>query len=191
MTTVASFHTSMVQSFPRHTRDMNSDRGISPLHRRPQKEPLGAEKHGIPQPVLDPARRTKIETDPDHGLWGFFQEQKALPTPEEDHKHGRAWTVEELRQKSWDDLHKLWWKCVRERNIIETQAQERKRLQPGYGDFEANDRKRQVKWTQRAIKHALTERYYAWQEAQELAKIDPEVDLSGNGPAYNPLSLEV
>ena len=38
----------------------------------------------------------------------------------------------------------------------------------------------------RAIKHTLTERYYAWQEAVELAKIDPEVDLTGNGPAYTP-----
>lgn len=108
-----------------------------------------------------------VEVDPDHGLWGFFRDKKALPTPEEDHKHGaflssssfnggsgiewvaygiigRAWTVEELRRKSWEDLQKLWWVCVKERNIMATQKLERKRLDPGYGEFEANIRYAQV-----------------------------------------------
>lgn len=44
--------------------------------------------------------------------------------------------------------------------------------------------------TQRAIKHVLTERYYAWEESRKLAKTDPEVDLSGNGAAYTPTSYE-
>jgi len=34
------------------------------------------------------------------------------------------------------------------------------------------------------IRHVLTERFYAWEDAVKLAKHDPEVDLSGNGPAY-------
>lgn len=38
----------------------------------------------------------------------------------------------------------------------------------------------------RAIKHTLTERQYAWEDAVELAKSDPEVNLSGEGPAYSP-----
>lgn len=50
---------------------------------------------------------------------------------------------------------------------------------------------RKVNRTQRAIKHVLTERYYAWQEAVELAKSDPTVTLSGAIPAYNPMALEV
>jgi large subunit ribosomal protein L47 len=33
----------------------------------------------------------------------------------------------------------------------------------------------------------LTERYYSWEEARQLARDDPEVDLSGEGPAYIPL----
>jgi large subunit ribosomal protein L47 len=40
--------------------------------------------------------------------------------------------------------------------------------------------------TQRAIKQALTERYYAWRDAEAIAKDDPEIDLSGNGPIYTP-----
>lgn len=40
--------------------------------------------------------------------------------------------------------------------------------------------------TQRAIKQVLTERYYSWQDAEAIAKNDPEVNLSGEGPTYNP-----
>jgi large subunit ribosomal protein L47 len=43
-----------------------------------------------------------------------------------------------------------------------------------------------VRRTQRAIKQVLTERYYSWRDAEVIAKDDPEVDLSGEGPAYNP-----
>lgn len=44
----------------------------------------------------------------------------------------------------------------------------------------------QVRRTQRAIKQVLTERYYSWEDARKLAVNDPEVDLSGDGPAYTP-----
>ena len=40
---------------------------------------------------------------------------------------GRPWTAEELRRKSWDDLHTLWYKCLLERNIIATEAQDSRR----------------------------------------------------------------
>lgn len=38
----------------------------------------------------------------------------------------------------------------------------------------------------KAIKHTLTERYYAWEDARELAEKDPEIDLSGEGNPYTP-----
>ena len=44
----------------------------------------------------------------------------------------------------------------------------------------------QVRRTQRAIKQVLTERYYSWEDARKIAVNDPEVDLSGEGPAYTP-----
>lgn len=45
--------------------------------------------------------------------------------------------------------------------------------------------------TQRAIKHALTERFYTWQDAVEVATNDPEINLKGaNGKVYTPSAYE-
>lgn len=38
----------------------------------------------------------------------------------------------------------------------------------------------------KSIKHALTERYYTWEDARELAEEDPEVDLANVTNPYNP-----
>jgi large subunit ribosomal protein L47 len=38
----------------------------------------------------------------------------------------------------------------------------------------------------RGIKHVLTERQYAWEDAVKLAENDPEINLSGAGPAFTP-----
>jgi large subunit ribosomal protein L47 len=40
----------------------------------------------------------------------------------------------------------------------------------------------------RSIKHVLTERQYAWEDAVELAQQDPEINMSGEGPVFTPSS---
>ncbi|KAK3940621.1 mitochondrial 39-S ribosomal protein L47 (MRP-L47)-domain-containing protein [Diplogelasinospora grovesii] len=171
----------------RDNRDHSKKRGESALRRTGTRWRLSMSDEPLPRPVPK-EKLPPVETDPDHGLWDFFYDRETVVnTPQEDAKHGRGWSVEELRHKSWDDLHRLWWVCVKERNRISTANYERRKSRLGFGDAEAKGRDREVRVTMRGIKHVLTERFYAWEDAKKLAETDPEVDLSGEGVAYTPM----
>ncbi|MCJ1331392.1 54S ribosomal protein L4 mitochondrial [Thelotrema lepadinum] len=160
---------------PRPHKSGNKKRGVSALRRTGPRIPLSVSSEPLPQPVLDPARRSKIQVNEKHGLWDFFDKDKnPFEKPEVVAGHGRAWSVEELRHKSFEDLHCLWWVCVKERNRILTQEHERQRVEAGYGEAEAQGRDKIVRWTMRAIKHALTERWYAYEEARKTTMNDPD-----------------
>lgn len=142
LTQISPFSTSPTNSFPR---DHNRERGVSTIRRTGPKQRLSLSDEPLPVPVLDPARRSKVAVDEDHGLWQFFHSKdKPMNTPEEDSAHGRPWCVEELRGKSWEDLHSLWYECCKERNRIATEAKERERVSAGYGNAESQKRDRAV-----------------------------------------------
>lgn len=124
------------------TRDNNRFRGVSPLRRSGLREPVSVSNEPLPKPA---EATPKVKVDPNHGLYAFFEgPDKLVRTPAEDREHGRAWTVEELRRKDWDDLHKLWWVCCRERNKISTMARERERTKLGFGAAESTNRDNEV-----------------------------------------------
>ncbi|KAL4979937.1 54S ribosomal protein L4, mitochondrial [Aspergillus desertorum] len=153
-----------------HGKDLNKSRAVSAIHRTGPRFKLGVSKYPLPKPV-SPEKLEKRENTPDHGLWGFFpKDRSALSTPEYDNAHGRSWSIQELREKSWEDLHSLWWVCLKEKNRIATSNLERKRLKAGYGEWEANQRLQTIRVTQLGIKHVLRERWYAWEDAQNLYK---------------------
>lgn len=60
------------------------------------------------------------------GLEEFFEGGQALPPFDTAAKnvYGRAWSPDELRLKSFDDLHKLWYTLLKELNLLYTQKAE-------------------------------------------------------------------
>lgn len=117
---------------PQYPRDHNRNRGVSPMRRTGPRQPLSVSKLPLPEPVRDPALLNKVEVDSNHGLYNFFySKDKTFLPPAEMEKHGRAWAVADLRGKSWEDLHALWWVCCKERNRIATAYQEAKRAKKG------------------------------------------------------------
>ncbi|RYP68307.1 hypothetical protein DL769_005531 [Monosporascus sp. CRB-8-3] len=180
------FSTTPAQSMRRPRRDNNRLRGLSSIYRSGPRFRMNIRKDEVPKPA-DYKPAADVQVDPNHGLWQFFYgRDKLLLTPEEDAEHGRGWTVEELRRKSWEDLHKLWWVCVKEQNRIATHRREKQNMRLKNGVQETAERLAEVRKTMKAIRHALTERYYLWEDARVLAESDPEIDLSGNGEAYKP-----
>ena len=137
-------------------RDNNPDRGVSSLRRSGPREFLSVSDEPLPQPakfsIIEEARK---RVDPEHPLWEFFYDKKLAETPENLTKHGREWTVEELRQKSWEDLHKLWYVCLKERNRIYTCINMINVLLKGFGQSEAQKRDETVGDFPNFLPHSL------------------------------------
>jgi large subunit ribosomal protein L47 len=70
---------------------------------------------------------------------------------------GRAWTACDLRKKSFEDLHKLWYVLYKERNLLLSEKQKTRRAQRPYTQLEEN-RYNNVKRSMAAIKFVIDER---------------------------------
>lgn len=95
-------------------------------------------KNGLPTPRPESERPLDgFPTNPNHGLYGFFNEAKQTVEPgEKEEDHGRSWTYHELLFKSFDDLHTVYWQCLLEQNRVATRQLEHQRLKLGYGRTE-------------------------------------------------------
>jgi large subunit ribosomal protein L47 len=119
-------------------------------------------QHSLQQPVsLLPALSRGISASPAaHGLEEFFDtpgKDNAAPTA------GRSWKAQELRSKSWDDLHKLWYVLLKERNMLQS---EKLRARAANARLQNPFRLTKVRKSMSRIKHVLNERV--------IAETDPE-----------------
>lgn len=128
----------------RRNKDMNRRRGVSAIRSTGLRKPLIVDRLYPELPTPRPEKERPLDEfpiNPDHGLYGFFnQDKKVVLTEEEESSHGRSWEYKELMIKSFDDLHQLYWACILEGNQIATRYGEFRRLKLGYGDVENQNR---------------------------------------------------
>ncbi|PKI56981.1 39S ribosomal protein L47, mitochondrial [Punica granatum] len=87
-------------------------------------------------------------------LEAFFEADRSA----EDDKpvvYGRSWKASELRLKSWDNLHKLWYVLLKEKNMLMSQRQ---MLHAQNLRFPNPERLPKVRKSMCRIKQVLTER---------------------------------
>lgn len=127
---------------------------VKPLKLRPPIEPLAHD----------------VQTPENHPLWQFFGEQKSfLRTRSELEDIGRPWTIPQLRRKEFDDLHTLWYVCLKERNRLYRESQLLQDYTTRVGEESLDERNtavdsvdKMVKTTMSRIRHVLAERYHSF-----------------------------
>lgn len=139
-----------------------------PKHRPAVRKPTQSTHHLNNLSVTEPIPPTagNIQVPDDHPLWQFFADKKYMRKFDELDSTSRSWTIPELRRKSFDDLHSLWYTCLKERNIL---ARENHLLKNDIGSnqdvYETISEK--VRTTMWRIRHVLSERDWAFKIAQQ------------------------
>lgn len=110
-----------------------------------------------------------FDVSPDHPLWAFFPDGNKSETCYRETLdfdiQSRPWGLAELRRKSFDDLHKLWYLILKERNILAREV----RLADSFNERSThahNDLDDKLTLTQKRIKQALLERQVAYERVQ-------------------------
>ncbi|EGV63546.1 54S ribosomal protein L4 mitochondrial [Yamadazyma tenuis] len=119
---------------------------------------------------ITPTHRN-FDVSPDHPLWAFFgngsNSEHAYRTSDELDTTSRAWTMPELRRKSFDDLHKLWYIILKERNVIATERRLANAID-NVGTTALSDLDAKMGLSHKRIKQVLLERQTAYERAQTL-----------------------
>ena len=94
-----------------------------------------------------------FETPPSEAMGKFLEDE--FEGDDDDFKAGRPWLQSELRLKSFEDLHKLWYVCLIEKNkLLSTKHRMRSRGMAMKGP----ERIKKVRTTMRRIKTVVRER---------------------------------
>ncbi|KAF9312420.1 54S ribosomal protein L4 mitochondrial [Podila horticola] len=120
------------------------------------------------------------------GVEEFFEAGKSIPT--EKSWTGRAWRASELRVKSFDDLHKLWYVLLKERNVLAAQKEEARRFHISKQYFSNKGRQVKCQKSMARIKFVLNERRLAWVEATKLQRLANAQESAVNTKISTPSS---
>ncbi|KAG0212980.1 39S ribosomal protein L47, mitochondrial [Mortierella sp. GBA30] len=112
------------------------------------------------------------------GVEEFFENGKSIPT--EKSWTGRAWRASELRVKSFEDLHKLWYVLLKERNLLAAQKEDARRFHISKQYFSNKGRQVKCQKSMSRIKFVLNERRLAWVEATKLQRLANAQDAAVN-----------
>lgn len=111
------------------------------------------------RPPVPPTLRN-IQVKDDHPLWQFFHNKKYIRKFDELSDLGEPWSIPMLRRKSFEDLHTLWWVCIKERNKLLRES----RIYQSWANNLQNDvfksTSDKIRETQWRIRHVLAERYH-------------------------------
>ncbi|KAI7865400.1 mitochondrial 39-S ribosomal protein L47 (MRP-L47)-domain-containing protein [Spinellus fusiger] len=126
------------------------------------------------------------------GLYQFFENNAILPRQL---WTGRSWKADELRAKSFDDLHKLWYVLLKERNLLATQRESARRLRLSDQIWSNTGRMIKCQKSMARIKFVLNERQIAYEktvavvekEAAEKALAE-KLALVAEGKAIKPVT---
>ncbi|KAL0085820.1 mitochondrial 39-S ribosomal protein L47 (MRP-L47)-domain-containing protein [Phycomyces blakesleeanus] len=103
------------------------------------------------------------------GIYQFFENGESLP---KQGWTGRSWKADELRAKSFDDLHKLWYVLLKERNVLATQREQAKRLSIGKQIWSNAGRMKKCQKSMARIKFVLNERQIAYEKS--IGQVEPK-----------------
>ncbi|KAJ3234678.1 39S ribosomal protein L47, mitochondrial [Chytriomyces hyalinus] len=135
---------------------------------KPAPQPIVASVSETVYPAFPPmATSISKEGTGGKGLLDFFDSEKGWYWSENDPKTGRGWTCAELRTKSFEDLHKLWWICIKEQNKLLSQKDEARMFKV---IFPNSVRLQQVRVTMRGIRMVVQERRVAYLQAQAIVE---------------------
>ncbi|KAI5958451.1 MRPL4 [Candida pseudojiufengensis] len=128
------------------------------------------------RPPITPTANN-FEVSPDHPLWQFFPQGNKTTSPiresEELDLDSREWTSAELRSKSFEDLHRLWYLILKERNILAREVRLGESI--GMADFrQFNSVDNKLIKSQKRIKQVLLERHIAFERSQASPQVENE-----------------
>ncbi|SSD62011.1 related to 54S ribosomal protein L4, mitochondrial [Saccharomycodes ludwigii] len=157
--TKRGFHTSCINTARTHFTKPKS----KPAPRANVRAPTITTHHSndlkITAPI--PPSVSNLSCSDDHPLWQFFSDKKFIRNMDDLDNTSRPWTIAELRRKSFNDLHSLWYTCLKERNILARENH----LMKNYFENDRDtysDASENVRTTMWRIRHVLSERQWSF-----------------------------